>query len=205
MRRRQQSCSPPRQLRSGQASRVSASARWTTALPWRSSRDRLVGLGDCSSSGARVSVLIVDAPALSANAEAGSRTKASLRRLRAAARQARAKTHCPRSATCQGDGDAVGAAHVLGRSTELHPWRGLLAQRVDVPRARHALELVLAPVGELHARAYDELLDVEETTTSPGPRARRRERRWGRPGPRSCPIASRSPVWTPAAARCPAP
>ena len=71
------------------------------------------------SSGARVSVLIVDAPALSANAEAGSRTKASLRRLRAAARQARAKTHCPRSATCQGDGDPVGAAHVLGRSTEL--------------------------------------------------------------------------------------
>jgi hypothetical protein len=56
---------------------------------------------------------------------------------------------------------------VLGRSTELHPWRGLLAQRVDVPRARHALELVLDPVGELHARAYDELLDVEETTPRP--------------------------------------
>jgi hypothetical protein len=70
-----------------------------------------------------------------------------------------------------------------------------LARRVDVPRARHAIELVLAPVGELHTRAYDELLDVEERPPRPAPRARRREHRWGRPG-------RQDPVRSPRTRRC---
>ena len=67
--------------------------------------------------------------------------------------------HRARYPAREADGHSIRAAHVLRRSVELDVRHAILSQGVQVPRARDALQLVLAAVGELHVLADNELLD----------------------------------------------